>query len=315
MSVIEQTATRRTPAPGDRPRGPVPARRPGRPGQAKSTTLTVVMIVVLVYFFVPLAWLIINSTKTQPDLFSTNGIWFGHSFAFFDNLSRLFTFQGGVYGRWLVNTVVYAVSTAVGSAIVSALAGYGMARFQFPGKRVFFSIVLGAVMIPGSVLAVPIFLLASHVGLADDPLSIILPAVASPFGLYLMWVYTERAVPVELIEAARVDGAGEVRIFFSVVLRLLAPGLTSLGLFQLTGAWNNYFMPLILLTSPGKFPLAVGLAQLNGQASQTNDAVVSAGVYPLVLTGSVVAIVPLIVAFLFLQRYWQAGLATGGVKV
>jgi multiple sugar transport system permease protein len=286
-----------------------------RPGQRKSTTLTVVMTIALIYFMIPLAWLIINATKTQADLFSTSGFWFAPHFALFENLSRLFTEQNGIYGSWVLNTVYYAVATAAGSAIVSALAGYGMARFNFPGKRVFFAFVLGSVMIPGSVLAVPIFLLASNVGLADSAAAIIIPGIASPFGLYLMWVYAERAIPMELIEAARVDGASEFRIFRSVVLRLLAPGLTSLALFQLTGAWNNYFFPLILLTTPSKFPLAVGLAELNGQASQTNEAVAAAGVYPLVLCGSLVAILPLVVAFLFLQRYWQAGLTTGGVKL
>ena len=146
-------------------------------------------------------------------------------------------------------------------------------------------------------------------------LSVILPGIASPFGLYLMWVYTERSVPTELIEAARVDGASEFRIFRSVALRLMAPGLTSVVLFGLTSAWNNYFFPLILLTSPTKYPIAVGLAQLNGQATQTNQTVSLEGIYPLVLVGSVVAIIPLILAFLVLQRYWQSGLATGGLKV
>ena len=286
-----------------------------RPGLKKSNTLTAIMIVALIYFLIPLMWLIINSTKTQADLFSTNGFWFSDHFALFENIGRLFSEQDGIYGSWVANTIFYAVATAAGSAIVSALAGYGMARFNFPGKKVFFAFVIGSVMIPGSVLAVPIFLLASKVGLADSAAAIILPGIASPFGLYLMWVYAERAVPIELIEAARVDGASEFRIFRSVVLRLLGPGLTSLALFQLTGAWNNYFFPLILLSTPSKFPLAVGLAQLNGQASQTNEAVAAAGVYPLVLVGSLIAILPLIVAFLFLQRYWQAGLTTGGVKL
>ncbi|WP_205843785.1 carbohydrate ABC transporter permease [Nakamurella deserti] len=286
-----------------------------RPGQRKSTTLTVVMIAALLYFMVPLVWLVINSTKTQVDLYATGGLEFGHTFALWDNLKRLFTIQDGIYGKWLLNTVFYAVVTAVGSALVSALAGYAMARFEFPGKRLFFAVVLGAVMIPGSVLAVPIFLLSSKVGLADTAAAVILPGLASPFGLYLMWVYAERSVPQEIIEAARSDGASEFRIFRSVVLRLMAPGITSVILFGLTGAWNNYFFPLILLTSPEKFPIAVGLAQLNGQANQTNQTVTVEGVYPLVLVGSLVAIVPLILAFLVLQRFWQSGLATGSVKM
>jgi multiple sugar transport system permease protein len=286
-----------------------------RPGLHYSTSLSVVMTVVLLYFMVPLVWLIINSTKSQSDLYATNGLWFGHHFVLFHNLHRLFTIENGIYGRWLLNTVFYAVVTAVGSGFIGALAGYAMANYEFPGKKAFFAVVLGAVMIPGSVLAVPIFLLSSKVGLANTAASVILPGLASPFALYLMWVYTVRAVPTELIEAARADGASELRIFRSIALRLVAPGLTSVILFGLTSAWNNYFFPLILLSSPTKLPIAVGLAQLNGQATQTNQTVLADGIYPLVLVGSVVAIVPLIVAFLVLQRYWQSGLATGGLKL
>jgi multiple sugar transport system permease protein len=283
-------------------------------GVRKSIPLTVVISLALVYYLVPLLWLIINSTKNQGDLYLTPGLWFGHTFELFSNIQRLFAFEHGIFLTWLLNTLVYAVVGAAGSAIVCSLGGYALAHFAFPGKRAAFAVIVGAVMIPGSVLALPIFLLVSQVGLTDTALAVILPSVASPFALYLMSVFSERAVPVEIIEAARVDGASEFRIFFTIALRLLAPGLVTVTLFQLTAAWNNYFLPLIVLNDDEKFPLGVGLAQLNAAASQTDQAVTVEGVYPMVLVGSLIAIIPLVIAFLLLQRFWRSGLTAGSMK-
>jgi multiple sugar transport system permease protein len=280
-----------------------------------SVVLTVLMTVALAYYLLPLVWLVINSTKDQADLFSTNGLWFGRTFEFVANVQRLLGYEHGIYAQWFGNTAIYAVSGAAGSAILCSLGGYALAHFDFRGKRAAFAVIVGAVMIPGSVLALPIFLLCSQVGLTDTALAVILPSVASPFALYLMTIYASQAIPRELIEAARVDGAGELRIFTSIALRLLGPALVTVTLFQLTAAWNNYFLPLIVLNDDHKFPLAVGLAQLNAQATSTDNAVVTAGLYPAVLAGSLLAIVPLIVAFLLLQRFWRAGLATGAVKL
>jgi multiple sugar transport system permease protein len=151
----------------------------------------------------------------------------------------------------------------------------------------------------------------SSVGLVDTPFAVIIPSMASPFGLYLMWIYAAAAVPDELLEAARIDGAGELRIFWSVSMRLLAPGFVTVLLFQLVHVWNNYFLPLIVLNDPAWFPLTVGLQQWNGQAYQVGGA---QAVFTIVITGSLLAIIPLVVVFLVLQRYWQSGLATGGVK-
>jgi multiple sugar transport system permease protein len=294
---------------------PTRARTRRRSLEPKSTILTIIMVIVVGYFLLPVVWLFISATKSQGDLFGTPGLWFGKNFALFQNIADVFQFQGGVYAQWLGNTIYYSVVSAVGSALICALGGYGLARFSFRGKRAAFAVILGAIMIPGSVLAMPIFLLCSAIGIADTPAAVIVPALASPFGLYLMAIYSERFVPGELLEAARIDGAGEIRIFFTIVIRLLAPGLVSVMLFQLAAAWNNYFLPLIVLSTPGKFPLAVGLAQLNSEASSSDSAGAIAGIYPLILTGSLVAIVPLVIAFLFLQRYWRAGLASGGVKM
>jgi multiple sugar transport system permease protein len=141
--------------------------------------------------------------------------------------------------------------------------------------------------------------------------AIILPSLVSPFGVYLMRVYAADSVDDSLLEAARIDGAGEIRIFLTIGLRLLTPGIVTVVLFQLVATWNNYFLPLIMLNTPGLYPVTVGLAQWQASAAAGGGAQV---LFSTVLTGSLVSIIPLIIAFLFLQRYWQSGLATGGVK-
>jgi multiple sugar transport system permease protein len=273
-------------------------------------TLTVVMTVMLVYALLPLFWLVVNSSKTERALFTTFGLWFGGKFALWDNIRQALTYDNGIFLRWLENTLLYVVAGAGGATLLATLAGYGLAKYEFPGKRAVFAVVLGAVAVPGTALAVPTFLLFSKLHLTNTPWSVILPSLISPFGLYLVWVYARDAVPVDLLEAARIDGAGELRIFRKVSLRLLAPGMATVLLFTVVATWNNYFLPLIMLSNSQWYPLTVGLNQWNAQASTAGGQ----AIYNLVITGSLLAVIPVMAAFLFLQRYWQSGLAAGSVK-
>jgi multiple sugar transport system permease protein len=276
----------------------------------RSPLLTVLMVLFLVYTLVPLAWLILSATKTQADLFSSPGLWFGGDFAFFSNVRETLTYRDGIFLRWLANTLLYVVVGAGGATLLATAAGYGLAKYRFPGRRVVFAVVIGAVAVPGTALAVPTFLMFSNMGLTNTVWAIIIPSLISPFGLYLMWVYAADAVPQELLEAARIDGAGEIRIFFTVALRLLAPGIVTVLLFAVVSTWNNYFLPLIMLSEPKLYPLTVGLTQWSGQATGAN----AQPVYNLVVTGSLLTIVPLVIVFIFLQRFWQSGLSAGSVK-
>ena len=169
---------------------------------------------------------------------------------------------------------------------------------------------MGAVAVPGTALAVPTFLMFSKLGLTNTPWAVIIPSLITPFGLYLMWVFASDSVPDELLEAARLDGASELRIFVSIVLPLLAPGVVTVLLFTIVATWNNYFLPLIMLKDPQWYPLTVGLNAWNAQASTLGGQ----AIFNLVITGALLTIIPLIIAFLFLQRYWQSGLAAGSVK-
>jgi multiple sugar transport system permease protein len=281
-------------------------------GRRRSPVLTLGMLAFLIYFLLPLFWLVVASTKTTGDLFGSFGLWFADDFSLPDNLRRVFTVQDGVYGRWLLNTAIYALVSAGGAALLAALGGYGFAKFPFRGNKALFGMVLGAIMVPSTALAIPTYLIFAKVGLVNTPWAIILPSLVNPFGLYLMRVYAEDAVPDSLLEAARIDGAGEFRIFRQVVLRLLAPGFVTVLLFTLVATWNNYFLPLIMLNNPSLYPVTVGLANWAATASAGGGA--GGDMLPLVVTGSLLSIIPLIVAFLMLQRYWQSGLAAGGVK-
>lgn len=287
------------------------SRRAYAPERRRSLLLTVLLWLCVLYFVLPLWWLFVSSTKDNSALFSTFGLWFGGEFSLWENLQTLFTVRDGIFVRWLVNTLFYSVTSALGATLLATMAGYAFAKYDFPGKKALFSVTLGAVMIPLTALALPTYLLFSQAGLTDTPWAIIIPSLVNPFGVYLMRVYAADAIDDSLLEAARVDGAGEFRIFRQVGLRLLGPGLVTVFLFSLVATWNNYFLPLIMLNSSDLYPITVGLAQLQAAASAGGG---SQALFSTVISGSFVSILPLVVAFLFLQRYWQSGLASGGVK-
>jgi multiple sugar transport system permease protein len=257
------------------------------------------MLAFLVYFMLPLFWLVVASTKSGSDLFSGFGLWFAKDLHFFQNVRDLFatrTLDGGTYAVWMRNSLLYSVTSAVIAAVSAAAAGYGFAKFSFRGREPLFWVILGCVMVPTQALAVPTWLLFAEVDLTNSPLSVILPCSVSPFGVYLMRIYAERAIDSGLIEAARLDGAGEWRIFRSIAFRLLAPGMVTVMLFAFVQTWNNYLLPLLMLSEAKWYPLTIGLTQVGATGA---------------ITGSLIAIVPLIAAFVLLQRFWQTGLAAG----
>ena len=281
------------------------------PGSDKGFVFpTLFMLAFIIYFLMPLWWLFVSSTKSIEDLFNSFGLWFSN-FNFSDNVSETFSKDGGIYWEWLRNTLVYSFVSAIGAALLAAAGGYGFAKFAFRGKELLFWSVLGAVMVPTTALAIPLYLMFSKIGLTNSPLAIILPSLVSPFGIYLMRIYAEASVPSELIEAARIDGAGEFHIFRSIAFRLLGPGFVTVLLFTFVATWNNYFLPLVMLSEPKWYPLTVGLAQWNDQANASGGAT---SAFNLVITGALISVVPLIIAFVFLQRFWQSGLGAGGVK-
>jgi len=268
------------------------------------------LFVVSIYFLLPVYWMVISSTKTSGDLFGTNGFWFGDSFNLFNNLYNVFTYSNGLYSVWLLNSFVYSTVSAVIGTLFSAMAGYALAKFVFKGRNLVFSIILGAVLVPAPVLVLPLYLLMSGLNLTNTYLAVILPSIVSPFGVYLTRIYAQGSIPDALLDAARVDGAGEFRTFWSVVLRIMSPALVTVFLFQFVAVWTNYFLQYVMISDPSLYPITVGLATWN---SSYTSAGAQQYVYSLIVTGSLLSVLPLIAGFLLLQRYWRNGLTLGSV--
>ena len=230
--------------------------------------------VLVVYFLIPFWWLFVASTKDAAGLFngSSGALWFDETFALLPNLRNLFTYNGGIYLRWLGKLAVLRDRRRAGATVLAVLAGYGFAKFRFRGRRLMLAILLGSVMVPLTALVIPTFILFSNLDLTDTVWAVILPSLLNPFGVYLMQVYTAEAVPDELLDAARVDGAGEFRTFFGVALPLLRPAVVTVLLLSIVGVWNNFFLPLAMLANTKLFPITVGLGLWQGQASATTPA-------------------------------------------
>ena len=194
---------------------------------------TIIMIAFFVYFMIPLAWLVIASTKNNADLFSTFGFWFSHHFNLFTNIHAVFAYSNGVFLRWMLNSLIYAVVSAAGASFLATAAGYGFAKYQFPAKVVLLGVVLGAIAVPTTALAIPTYLLFSKIGIVNTPWAIILPSLINPIGVFLMSVYARDAIPDSLIESGRLDGASDIGIFLRIGLRMLVPGLITVFLFSL----------------------------------------------------------------------------------
>ncbi|WP_228479345.1 carbohydrate ABC transporter permease [Microbacterium atlanticum] len=287
--------------------GSAPTARGPRESILSRTGAMLVMAIFTLYFLVPIWWLLVASTKSRGDLFSTNPLWFA-DFQLFQNIAGLFSYRDGVYLRWILNSILYAGFGAVVATLLAGMCGYALAKYRFPGRETIFNVVLGGVLVPATALALPLFLLFSRVQLTDTFWAVFLPSVVSPFGVYLARVFAEASVPDELLEASRLDGAGELRTFFTVSIRLMFPALITVFLFQFVTIWNNFFLPLIMLRSEDLFPVTYGLYAWNSTINQFPE------LRTFVLVGSLLSIVPLIITFLLLQRYWRTGLGTGALK-
>ncbi|GAA5206339.1 MULTISPECIES: carbohydrate ABC transporter permease [Streptomyces] len=298
MSFLTRTEGAHAPAPTTR-------RRP-RTGVSTAVAVTF-MIAVACYMLLPVYWLLVSSTKSQSDLVSTPGF-LPAEWHLGDNLSSLFAQQDGVYARWLLNSLLYAGLGAAVATLLAAAAGYALAKYTFRGREAVFSVVLGGVLVPATALALPLFLMFAEFDATDTFWSVFLPSIVSPFGVYLSRIFAAASVPDEVMEAARMDGASEFRIFRTVALRLMAPALVTVFLFQFVVIWNNFLLPLIMLQDERLYPVTLGLFTWQSQTSRLPE------LQTLTIVGALISVVPIVLTFLLLQRYWRAGLAAGAVK-
>ena len=273
--------------------------------------ITFICILFAVFVLAPLVWLLINATKDQADVYNSFGFWFAGPFRLFQNLATLGQdFSGtGNFLQWLGNTLLYAGAGAAGATTLSALAGYGFSRFRFRGSNALFFLVMATLLVPITSVALPLFLVYSKVGLVNSIWGMILPSMVSVVGIYLMRTYIDSAVPKDLIEAARIDGAGEMRIFLRIAMPLSVPGLMTVLLLTVVAVWNNYFLPLIIFSRNELYPLTVGLSALS-QAAETGS---KADLVPVLIAGGLVTALPLIVLFLLLERFFRAGALQGSM--
>ncbi|WP_369275257.1 carbohydrate ABC transporter permease [Streptomyces sp. R11] len=265
------------------------------------------LIVAAGYTLLPVTWLLFAATKNHRDLFATSGFAFG-DFNLLTNLHQALTFNDGIYLRWFGNSVLYSVIGSAASTFICAATGYAFDKYDFRGKEKLFGLVLGGVLVPTTVIQLPMYLLATKAGVVNTYWALLLPALVNPFGVYLARVFSEGYVPNEILEAARVDGAGELRTFARIALPMLAPGFMTIFLFSFTASWNNFFGALVMLNDEQLYPVNLGLFMWNSVTQQQPE------FYSLVITGSLVAVAPLIVAFVCLQRFWRSGLTAGAVK-
>ncbi|AZA12591.1 carbohydrate ABC transporter permease [Corynebacterium choanae] len=287
-----------------------------KPKPLTTVIIRAALLIVAIYFMLPVYWLLISATKSDNGLTESNGFWFAPQtangrniggFHLVENYQGLMAYSAshGHYWRWVGNSVLYSVSAGVIGVLVSVMAGYALSKFKFRGSALVQGCIMAGLLMPVALLSVPLYLLFSEFGLLNNPLAVIIPSAVSPFGVFLARVYVEASVPDELLEAARIDGAGEFRIFFTMVLRLLAPAMVTIFLFIFVATWNNFLLPLIMMTDESQKPVTVALYGMLAYFDPDKGQV---------LLGALMAIAPVVVLFTFLQRFWQSGLAAGSVK-
>jgi multiple sugar transport system permease protein len=251
---------------------------------------------------VPFVWMLLSSFKPEMELRGVPPTLWPEDLTL-DNYQRLFTKLD--FPTYFFNSAVVAIAVTVGNVVFCSMLGYALAKLEFPGKRMVFALVLGTLMVPGVVTFVPLFVLTTNLSLTNTLPGMILPFLAGPFGVFLMRQFIQ-GLPDELIQAARVDGAGELRIFFSVILPLCGPALATLGILTFLTSWNNFLWPLVVAQSEDKYTLPVALS-IYAIGENKAD-------YGLLMAGSVAIIVPILVVFLALQKHFVRGIAMTGIK-
>lgn len=325
MTASGQTSSTTLPATIPAHDAPAPARRQRRGRRRETdpfddlpvavrqsrTSLGLVAVglgLLVLYSVAPVWWLVVSVTKDQRDLLYSHGLWFAE-INLLDNLRQTFGYNDGIILRWLSNSLLYAGVGAAVATLVALAAGYSLSRFQFPGRRVAMGAVIGSFLIPYAMLTLPLYLLFVKLGLVDTVWAVLLPSFISPFAVYLAKVYVDGAVPEEIIEAARIDGAGEVRVFFQIVVRLMTTGGATVFLLTFVQIWNQFFLPLTMLRGEERWTLSLGLYAWKLKKDESDVDLTA-----LVLTGAVLSVIPLALFMVALQRYWRTGVTLGALK-
>ncbi len=271
-------------------------------GQSRGYKIFVIIVLALlaVFFIFPLYWILTGSLKDAITINAQKPQWFPLH-PTLDNYVRLFK-QPAI--QWLLNTIIIAVAAMALTCITAALAGYALAKKRFYGQTVLFSLLVCAMALPKQVIVIPLLQEMSALGLNNNLLAVILPTVGWPFGIFLMKQFSE-TIPTEMLEAARIDGASEVRTFVSIVFPMVKPGVGALAIFTFVNTWNDYFLQLIMLQKREVLTISTGIARLQGEVSSD---------FGLIMAGAALAAVPIVAVFLMFQKYFTQGITMGAVK-
>jgi multiple sugar transport system permease protein len=274
-----------------------------RPRSVARPLLYGALVLCALLTMLPFVWVVSGSLRSLDEIRSDPGAWLPHDLTL-DNFVRLFSTQG--FARFMVNSIVVAVIVVAGNIVAASAAGYALAKLDFAGKRIAFGAVMAAMMVPFTAVFVTQFVITVDLGLADTLTGIALPGVAMPLSVFIMRQYAA-SIPDELLEAARIDGAGEFRIFFRVFLPLAGPAVATIAIMSFLTSWNNFIWPLIVAQSTSSYTLPVGLAANSQAAAHVKD-------YGLMLAGAIVVMMPVLLLFLFLQRYFVQGISGTGMR-
>jgi len=288
-----------------RPGGPGSRRRTAQGGFGEPRPHPVAYAVLglgLVVVVSPFVWMALSSLKTEGEIRQVPPTWWPEA-PTFDNFRELFARLD--FPQFFGNSALVATAVTLGNLVFCSMLGYVLAKSEFAGKKLLFRVVLGTLMPPGMVTLVPLFVLVANMGLVNTYWGLVLPFLAAPFGVFLMRQFF-LGLPDELIDAARVDGASEARIFVQIVVPLAKPALATLAIITFLGSWNNFLWPLVVATTEEKYTLPVALALYSTGQNQTD--------FGLLLAGATVVVVPVLIVFLALQRFFVQGVAMTGIK-
>lgn len=273
-----------------------------RTPQHRNRLLYVVLTAAVAVVAAPFVWMVLGSLKTEGELRRIPPTWWPGEFTL-DNYTQLFSRLD--FSTYFLNSTVVAVAVTTGNLLFCSAVGYALAKLEFRGRRALFTLVMTTLMVPGVVTFVPLFILVANAGLVDSLPGMILPYLVSPFGVFLMRQYI-LGLPSDLLEAGRVDGAGELRIFARIILPLCGPALATLGILTFLGSWNNFLWPLVVAQNESTYTLPVALALYASGQNSTQ--------YGLLLAGATVVVLPVLIVFLIFQRRFIEGIATTGIK-
>ena len=291
-------------------------RRALTPGQWIGRALvTIVLLVFAAFFILPIIWLLLAPTKSNNQLLLESPFSFGSFDQLAANWNELFAFGSGVFATWIGNSAYYSFAALAITLLVSIPAGYALALIEFKSRRLLLVTTLIVMLIPNTALVLPIFLELSAARLIGNPLAVILPFSFFPFGVYLTYIYFSTAVSRDLLNAARIDGAGELRVFTQVAMPLATPVIALVGFFSFVANWNNYFLPFLVVGGE-KVPVQVGLANLLANVPAFNPTTATSIVIqlPTLALATLLSVAPILLIFLFAQRFLVEGMTAGGTK-